>query len=360
MTERQALAALYSFTYFGPARTKLIVEYFGSASDAWRAGREQLVKIGITSKKVEEFLQYKQSFNERKYFETLEKLEINFLTYKDSTYPTNLKDLNNAPSVLYVRGNLETSDLNAVAIVGTRKMTAYGREVTKIFAGELATYGVTIISGLALGVDACAHKACLDAGGRTIAVLASGLDLITPASNTQLSKHIVEKGGAIVSEYPLGYPPFRTNFPSRNRIISGLSVAVLVVEGAAKSGTLLTASSAAEQGKTVFAVPGQITSPMSAAPHFLIENGAKVATGPKDILDELNMQFRVDGTMVRKVVPASKEEETLIEIIANEPLHLDEIARISSLELSGVSARLTIMELKGLVKNLGGGVYKKV
>jgi len=286
-------------------------------------------------------------------------LKINFLTIKDADYPHNLVDLDSAPPVLYIKGNLEPSDSNSVAIVGTRKMTFYGKEVTEKFTKELSNLGITIVSGLALGVDACAHKACLDEGGRTIAVLASGLDIITPGSNTALAKRIVEGRGALVSEYPLGHPPLRTNFASRNRIISGLSRAVLVIEGAQQSGTLLTASAAAEQGRPVFAVPGQITSPMSAAPLFLIESGAKMATNVMDILEELNMEFSVNHEMMENIMPQTKEERSLSTIITNEPVHLDEIVRISGLNVSDISARLTIMELKGLVKNLGGGIYKR-
>jgi DNA processing protein len=175
-----------------------------------------------------------------------------------------------------------------------------------------------------------------------------------------LAREIIEKESAVVSEYPLGHPALPINFASRNRIVSGLSKAVLVVEGAEKSGTLLTASSAADQGRTVFAVPGQITSPLSAAPLFLLKNGAKIATEPSDILEELDIQVKVDREKIEKVMPSTKEETELLEILTNEPLHLDEVARISSLDTPSVSARLTIMELKGLVKNMGGGVYRKI
>lgn len=360
MTERQALVALYSYIPFGPARTKLLVDYFGSAKAAWRGDRKKLFEIGLKVERVEDFIKYRNGFAQEAYFARLKKLKIDFSTTSDANYPENLLDLENAPTILYIRGKLSVNDSNAVAIVGSRKMTSYGREVAERFAGELASLGVTIVSGLALGVDAVAHKACLEAGGRAIAVFASGLDIITPASNFTLASEIVKKGGALVSEYPLGHPPLRTNFPSRNRIISGLSRAVVVIEGARKSGTLLTASSAAEQGRPVFAVPGQITSPMSEAPHFLIQSGAKMITSVSDILEELDLQLRVDRQAMEKVMPAGSHEEKLVEILANEPLHIDEIAAISTLDVATVSARLTIMELKGLVKNMGRGVYKKI
>lgn len=360
MTERQALVALCAHVPFGPARVKLLIDYFGSAKKVWSASKDKLVEVGLSFDSASEFIRHREKFDENNYFSKLKKLKIDFMTINDSNYPTNLVDLGNAPSVLYVKGKIKTKDTNAIAIVGTRKMTSYGREVTENFAGELVRLGITIVSGLARGIDTVAHKSALAAGGRTIAVIGRGLDEIYPLENTNLAEKIAGGHGAVISEYPLGYPVLRNNFASRNRIISGFSKAVLVVEGAKKSGTLLTASSAAEQGRQVFAVPGQITSPMSAAPHFLIENGAKIAFSVKDILDELDLQLKVDKEEIEKVLPSSKDEEKLLEILENEPLHLDELARISTLEVKEVSARLTIMEIKGLVKDLGKGVYKKI
>jgi len=359
MTDREYLVLLYSFIPFGPARIKLLLSYFGSAEKTWKAERKKLIEIGLKEKTVNDFINFKDGLEPSEYFNRLKKLSINYITYKDSNYPQNLLEIDSAPPALYIKGEIVSSDINAVAIVGARKMTSYGREVTEKFAGELASYGLTIISGLARGVDTIAHKGALSVGGRTLAVVASGLDKIYPPENTALANEII-KNGAIISEYPLGYPALPTNFPTRNRIISGLAKAVLVVEGETKSGTLLTAGAAAEQGRTVFAIPGQITSPMSGAPLFLIQNGAKMAISVNDILDELNLQVKVDREAIEGVLPSGKDEERLIEILSNEPLHLDEIARISSQPVNEISARLTIMELKGMVRNLGGGVYKKV
>jgi DNA processing protein len=360
MSEKQYLVALYAFTSFGPARTNLLINYFGSSKAAWNADRGKLREIGLSKKTVEKFNVFRKNFDLKEYFNRLKKLKIEYVIHSDDNYPENLRGLEGAPLVLYVLGRLKASDTQAVAMVGTRKMTSYGREVATKFAHELSAMGIVIISGLAFGVDAAAHIATIEAGGRGIAVLASGLDIITPASNTELAKRLVKGGGAIVSEYPLGTSPLRTFFPSRNRIISGLSKAVVVVEGARKSGTLLTASAAAEQGRQVFAVPGQITSPMSEASHYLIKNGAKMATNVEDIVEELDLQFTIDKEEVEKVMPSDKTEEKLVEILANEPLHLDDIGRISGLQVSDVSAKLTVMELKGMVKNIGNGVYKKI
>ncbi|KKQ43195.1 MAG: protecting protein DprA protein [Microgenomates group bacterium GW2011_GWC1_37_8] len=360
MNEREYLAALYSYTYFGPKRVKLLMKYFGSAKSSWNANSDELVNVGLKEAVVKNFNIYKDKFDFRNYFQKLERLGVWYLTINDKQYPRNLMDLEDAPLVLYVKGRIKAQDSNAIAIVGSRKMTSYGKEVASKFSSELATLGITIISGLAFGVDAMAHKACLDVGGRTIAVIPSGIDIMTPASNFYLVKAILQGNGAIVTEYPLGHPPLRTNFAARNRIISGLSKAVVVIEGQKKSGTLLTASSAASQGRTVFAVPGQIASPMSEAPNYLIQNGAKLITNVNDILSELDLQLKVDKEEMDKVMPSDKNEEKLINVLSNEPLHLDELARISGLKVEEISARLTVMELKGLVKNIGNGVYKKV
>ena len=358
MTERQFLAAIYSFLPFGPARTKLLLDYFGSAEKIWNANKDELLEINLSDKIVNSFFEHKKSFN-TKYFEDLQSEKIDFVAFNENMYPKNLLEIGDPPAVLYHRGKILGNDSNAVAIIGSRKMTSYGKEVAYRFASGLAAVGVTIISGLALGIDAVAHKAAFDIGGRTIAVLASGLDNITPVTNRRLAEYIVkQKQGAIVSEFPLGHQPQRHDFAIRNRVISGLSKAVVVIEGEQKSGTLLTASHAASQGKQVFAVPGQITSPMSGAPHFLLRNGAHMALSVDDILEELDMQLRVNKEEVEKIMPADDVEAKLLKIISNEPFHLDEIVRESGMETADVIAKLTMMEIKGMVKNLGSGIYR--
>jgi len=359
MTEKQYLTCVSAYIPFGPVHTKLLLDYFGSAKAIWDVSSEKLEKIGLSLKKADGFDRFRAEFNTKAYFEKQEKLQIDIITIFDKDYPINLKQIDSAPFVIYKKGKLKASDENAIAIVGSRKMTSYGKEVASMFSTSLAGYGLTIVSGLARGIDTQAHKHSLLAGGRTIAVLGCGLDKIYPPENNQLAKEIV-KYGALISEFPLGYPAIPINFAARNRIISALSKAVIVVEGAEKSGTLLTASHAADQGKIVFAVPGQITSPLSAAPFYLLKNGAKMLTCIGDILDELAIETMVDRNKVERILPSSKKEEKILTILENEQLHLDEIARISSWDTADVSARLTIMELKGLVKHLGRGLYKKV
>lgn len=300
MTESEYLTATYAFNYFGPAKINLLLSYFKSAGKIWLAETRELIEIGIGEARALEFDQFRKNFDIKDYFSRLKKLKINVVTILDKNYPENLKDLDGAPSVLYFKGKLKSSDINSIAVVGSRKMTSYGREIAEKFSAELASFGITIISGLARGIDTAAHKGALSVGGRTVAVLGNGLDSVYPLENTKLAEGIIENGGAIFSEYPLGYPALPVNFAVRNRIVSGMSAAVVVIEGAEKSGTLLTANHAAEQGKTVFAVPGPVTSPMSAAPHYLLKNGACLATNTRDILEELDLQVKVDKEKLEK------------------------------------------------------------
>ncbi len=360
MTEHDYLVALSTFISFGPQRLKLLISYFKKAENIWLASKDQLVEVGLHAKTVTNFIAHRQNFDLEGYFKKLESLSIKTYTLFDDDYPLNLKEISDAPYVLYVRGNLQKSDFRAVAIVGTRMMTSYGREVTNKFATQLANFGITVISGLALGVDAEAQRSALNAGGRTIAVLASGLDIISPYANKALALEFIKKNGAVVSEYPLGHMPFKANFAVRNRLISGLSKAVIVTEARIKSGTFYTVDAAANQGRPVFAVPGPITSPASEAPNYLIQNGAKLITKISDVMDELNMQTMVDSKIVEKVMPDTPEQAKILEILKLEPLHLDELVRTLRIPTSEISARLTIMEMKGMVKNIGGGVYKKL
>lgn len=287
MTESQYLTAIYAFEYFGPARVKLLLSYFESSEKIWKSTRKKLLEVGLPEGRVDQFIEFRRKFDLEKYFKRLKDAKVKVTTILDLSFPKNLKELDGSPLVLYYKGSLDSLKNKSVAIVGTRQMTPYGREVTEKFSGELAKKNITIISGLARGIDTIAHKACLDINGKTVAILGHGLDIVYPPENSILASEIVKRGGAIVSEYPLGYPIRPSNFAIRNRIISGLSDVVLVIEGAEKSGTLLTARHAAEQGKTVLAVPGPITSPLSIAPLYLLKNGAKIATSVSDVLEEL-------------------------------------------------------------------------
>lgn len=360
MTESEYLTAVSAFTYFGPSRIKLLISYFKKAKKIWEAPEKKLIEIGISENKVSDFAGFRSTFDTKKYFQSLKNNGIKITTFLDKNFPKALKNLSDSPVVLYYKGNLDCLKKPTVSIVGARKMTSYGKEVAEKFAGELASFGITIVSGLARGIDTVAHNSCITAGGTTAAILGCGLNLVYPPENINLFKKIIEKDGVIISEYPLDYPALPINFAVRNRIVSGFSSCILVVEGEEKSGTLLTASHAAEQGKTVFAIPGNITSPMSKAPLYLLKNGARIATEPKDILDELDIETKLDKRKMEKIAPDNSDESKILDILENEPLHLDELVRISGEKTSVISARLTIMEMKGLVKNLGGGKYRKI
>lgn len=284
----------------------------------------------------------------------LDRVGAHFITHDEDAYPPLLKQLPDAPIILYVRGTLLPDDQRALAIVGTRKATSYGRDAAYRLARELAAQGVTIISGLAHGIDAAAHQGALDGGGRTIAVLGCGVDRIYPADHRALAARIIQNG-ALVSEFPLGSAPDAHHFPRRNRIISGLSLGVLIVEAPHKSGAIITASAAAEQGREVFAVPGSIFSPASAGANRLIQDGAKLVLTVDDILDELQLISRYVETrkVAEKVAPANEEERLILDMLGAEPTHVDDLVRRCGLPVATVNSTLAILELKGLARAVG-------
>jgi DNA processing protein len=271
----------------------------------------------------------------------------------DHDYPRLLTRLDTSPPILYVKGKLEPSDEHALAVVGTRKPTRYGLEVTKLLAGELASQGVTIVSGLAYGIDAQAHQAALDVEGRTIAVLAHGLDRVYPTGNERLAQHIV-KNGALVSAFPPGEPPSRGHFVARDAWIAMLSLGVLVTEGASGSGALITAQSAQKMGKSVFAVPGPITSVMNHAPVHLLKSGAKLVSCAQDILSELHLGSTAKKhSTVKKVLFDSELQQRIYESLKDEPLTGDELSRALAVPIFSLSSELTLMELSGLIEQEG-------
>ncbi len=353
-----------AFPGIGPLRFKLLLSYFGSAKKAWEAGEEELIKIGLGEKLTAQFAAFRRKISLPAYLKEVQSKNIKIITLIDKEYPSLLAEIFDAPFVLYVRGNLDCSKKETIGVVGTRMMTGYGREVTRKITGELVESGLTIVSGMAYGVDTVAHETALERGGKTIAVLGCGVDIIHPISNRVLYWKIVEKYGAIVSEFPPGMMASRGLFPARNRIISGLSLGVVVTEGAKDSGALITAKYAAEQGREVFAIPGPITSPLSKGPTLLLKHGAKLVTEVNDILEELklpkNQDSRLDSSSkdwedVLKHFPP--EERKILEILQNENLHFDEIARKSKIEAAILGGTLTVLEMKKIIKNMGGGIY---
>ena len=274
------------------------------------------------------------------------------LTWDDPTYPALLQQIPDAPPVLYIKGELTPADEWAVALVGTRKPTLYGREVARLLASELARNGVTVVSGLARGVDGIAHHAALEAGGRTLAVLGSGLDEIYPQEHRVLAERIAECG-ALISDYPLGTRPEASNFPPRNRIISGLSLGVVVVEAALTSGALITADFAADHGREVFAVPGSILGQSSAGCNRLLRDGAHIVAEVGDILEILSLDQLAAKQAAREVLPSNPTEATVLAQLSAEPCYVDDLARAVNLPVETITSALVMMELKGMVRQVG-------
>jgi len=282
--------------------------------------------------------------------------EIKTTNIKDKNYPKLLKEIKDAPEVLYYRGEILPEE-NCFAIVGTRRYSPYGKQVALEMAGDLTEAGLIIVSGLAPGIDTFAHTAAVERNKRTIAVLGTGLDekSIYPQSNLKLAQRILETGGCLISEYPPGTPGSQFSFPQRNRIISGLSLGVLVVEAKEKSGALITAEWARKQRRKVFAVPGPIHSSNSKGPHKLIKQGAKLVEHTNDILKELNLPQPSTRTVL--VENESEEENLIFKILKEEALYIDKIIEKTKLPASTIASTLAILEIKGKVRNLGNNVY---
>ena len=343
----------------GAVRLQALLDYFGDAERAWNASPFDLVAAGLSSKLAERVIQVRNSVSLDEVISQAEKSKIRILTWDDAEYPTHLKEIDQPPPVLYLRGDVTAEDGWSVAIVGTRAVTSYGRQVTEELATVLAHNGVTVVSGLARGVDAVAHGAAIKAGGRTLAVLGSGVDKIYPPEHRQLAEKIISQG-AVISDYAPGTPPESANFPPRNRIISGLSMAIVVVEAGDTSGALITAEFAVEQGRDVFAVPGQVYAPQSKGTNRLIANGAKALLQPTDVLEALDLTRNVERREIRRAVPSDATEAALLDLLGAEPKHVDDIRAQLELPIEKISAALTMMELKGMVRQLGGMNYVAV
>ncbi len=335
---------------------RALLDHFGTLDNAWFASELDFEHVGIDRRAIKNLVDLRKSIDLDEEIARVESTGVKLLTWDSSDYPRYLKEIPNPPPVLYVRGEINQNDQWAVAVVGTRRFTTYGRQITRELVSGLVRNQVTIVSGLARGIDAEAHKAAIDAGGRTIAVLGSGLDVIYPVEHRFLAEKII-KTGAVVSEYALGVPPEAKNFPPRNRIISGLSLGVIVVEAGYRSGALITADFALEQDREVFAVPGNVNSPASEGTNRLIQQGAKLVQNVEDVLEELNLMMVPEQAAVQKTIPESAEEALLLEYLSHQPIHIDVLIRQAGLPSSLVGSTLTLMELKGLVQQVGGMNY---
>jgi DNA processing protein len=340
----------------GATRMRALLQTFGSAENAWNASAAALECSGLSSRLVESFSMIRSSdLLDRTWNEIIRK-EIQVLTWDDPDYPRRLKEIDQPPPVLYVRGQLLEVDQWAIAIVGTRRATAYGRQVSEEIARQLAQNGISVVSGLARGIDSIAHGAALKNRGRTLAVLGNGVDLIYPPEHRKLAEDILQHG-ALISDYPPGTAPESANFPPRNRIISGLSLAVIVVEAGEKSGALITAAFAADQGREVFAVPGYLYSPQSKGTNGLIHEGAYIFKDVKDVLEILNLTQVNQYQSARTALPADATETQLYSMLGREALHIDEIRDQTNLPIEQVTSTLALMELKGLVRQVGSMRY---
>lgn len=361
MDERHYWLAFSIFPRVGPVKFALLIEHFKTAKSAWEAEEGSLKPI-LGEKLTEQFLAFRKKFSIERYLKQLEQKQVAFITLQEKEYPELLKQSHHAPFTIYVRSASRVLDLNtfspAIGVVGTRKITQYGRDVTELLTVDLVAAGFSIVSGLALGVDGVAHGVTIENKGKTIAVLGCGVDCCYPKENSGLYRRIIESGGAIISEVPLSHPPTVGTFPSRNRIVAGLSQGILVTEGAEDSGALITADYAFRNNRKVFAVPGQITSSLSKGPLKLLQQGAKLVTNANDVITELGIKNSELRTESSKTITGDTEEETIIlQLLVHEPLHFDEIVRKCGFSSSQAGSILSLLELKGVIKTGANNMY---
>lgn len=352
--------AINTIPDLGPVTIKKLVDHFGSIDKVWQAEPQAFSQIeGLNRKALNSFLNNRNNVNPEA---ELEKIAgINVVTLEDETYPELLKHIYDPPPVLYFKGELARPDEKTLAIVGTRKASRYGLEFAKKLASDLAGYGIMIVSGLAAGIDTAAHQGALEASGKTLAVFGCGVDYIFPSDNRELASKI-EKSGALVSEFPLGTKTERSHFPRRNRIISGLSLGVIVVEGHYDSGAMITAKQALDQGREVFAVPGNVELEQSKGPHWLIKQGAKLVESVEDVLEELNIKKmpNAECRMTNEGVPAaqlSDEEKRVVAILSKEPKMIDKIAQETGFSAPQTASILMVLEVKNIVQQYPGQSY---
>lgn len=347
----------------GPTRFAQLLTTFGTAETAWNATEEELVEV-LKPALTAQFLDFRKTFSLEEYLEKMEKAKVSFIPLNDPSYPELLKAIKNPPFVLFVKGNLEilnqVQNDSFIGIVGTRKITDYGRQVTETITRELVDAGCVIVSGLAMGVDAVAHQTTIDTGGKTIAVLGCGVDCCYPRENQRIYENILDSGGLIVSEYGIGQQPTVGSFPSRNRIIAGLSLGVLVTEGAADSGALITAKDAIAMDRKVFAVPGPVTSSLSQGTYQLIKQGAVVVGSGKEIVDELGLGGFRRKSRVNKVRGDSKEEQKILDLLAEQELHFDELVRKTRIDSKALGTILSMMEMKGMIRTMSAGFFSLI
>lgn len=341
----------------GPKRFENLLKHFGSAEKAWLGSKKEFENCGIKNKTFEKFDTFRKKFNPEKYLSVLQKNNIWFVAQKEKEYPQSLRSLPNPPIVLFGRGSKSCLKRSkTIGVVGARKVTSYGREVTESLVVSLVDYGFVIISGMALGVDAIAHSSCLENKGKTIAVLGNGVDLPFPRENQSLYQKIIESGGVVVSEYPPGVNPSKGSFPARNRIIAALGLGVLITEAAEDSGSLITAEWSLKLNRKVFSVPGPINSSMSRGSLKLLKQGAVLVQSVADIISELNYGNTKTASKNKKFKNRnlSNEEIKICRLLENEPMQQDALAKKLKIPVWQISIILSGLEMKGVIKQSEG------
>ncbi len=360
MEDREYWLSLNLVPGLGLDKLRKLIKAFGSAKNIFSKNKKELTKVicskedlleNLSVEKIEPIL--------KKELKELERRKFYYIALSDNEYPEYLKEISDPPIVLYIKGKLLKEDKFSISIVGARKASSYGIEVAEKFSFDLAKCGFTIVSGLARGIDSAVHLGALKAKGRTVAVLGSGVDLIYPPENRSLAESNSESG-AIISEFPLSTRPFFSNFPRRNRIISGLTKGTIVVEAGLRSGSLITAGQALEQGRDVFAVPGKAFSDQNKGAHILIKQGAKLIDNIFDVLEEFNIdKEKISNLVNNKILQVNEDEKKIISILSDEPKHIDLISRELDDPIQKVLGVLTQLELKGLVKQTAGKMFVK-
>ncbi len=362
MEQDKYLIWLSGIKKFGGIRIKRLMEHFGSAKAVWEASPEELKKIKGIDRELCRLITINRNEERLEHcMDSLRKHNISTIAISSGYYPKLLKETYNPPYLLYVKGDKSVLKKNCIAIVGSRNASYYGKKVAFKLAEQLSRAGYTIVSGLARGIDSYAHKGALAVGGSTIAVMGNGLDIIYPRENFQLMREI-SNSGLLLSEYPPGTSPLRGNFPARNRLISGLSLGVVVVEASERSGALITADFALEQNREVFAVPGNINSMTSTGTNNLIKQGAKIVNQVEDILEEFpsiirEKQIKKDGSGGLNSVISGKTEDKVLKLISAQPIHIEELLAESCLKINELNALITFLEAQGRIKRLPGNYF---
>ncbi|MEO0053159.1 MAG: DNA-processing protein DprA [candidate division WOR-3 bacterium] len=354
MQNKELLVDLYSIPGMTEYRLKGLLVTFQNPEAIFKAEKEKLTAVpGIVPELAQAIISYQRSAETAARLKTLRTLGVKIIDFLDPEFPENLRNLPHMPPVLFIRGEIKSGDRQAVAVIGTRRPSHYGQRVAERLAAELVRAGLTVVSGLARGIDTCAHRAALTAGGRTIAVLGSGIDVLYPPENRQLAEKIAGSG-ALVSEFPPGTGPLAMNFPKRNRLISALSRAVIAVEAGEKSGVLSTCSWAREQKRPVFAVPGRIDDERSTGTNRLIQQGARLITGIREVLESLGMSAPAE---TRQPVELQSEEKQVLKVVGNEPVHIDELCTATGMPIPELMTLLFQLEVKGLIRQLPGKFF---